>query len=73
MVHLRTLELLAFLKVKYGFPQFFWYFSFRFLTYICEGTLQKNYLKNKRFWLFLQIQDSFTSYETTWVLFVLRV
>ena len=40
---LRALEALAFLTIKYAFSHFSWYFFFKFLMYICIGTLLNIY------------------------------
>ena len=44
---LRALEALAFLTMKYAFSHFSWYFVFKFLMYICVGTLQNIYFNMK--------------------------
>ena len=40
---LRALEAIAFLTIKYAFSHFSWYFFFKFLMYICIGTLLNIY------------------------------
>ena len=61
--HLRVLEALEFLTIKYAFSYFSWYFFFKFLMYICVGTSQNmkdsGHFDKCNFWFLISENQGF--------------